>query len=182
LKHRYQDLITLFELTFFKDYQTRLLRGSDEPVYLPIDKENSFHQVIFAHGYYSSALHEVAHWCIAGDKRRAQIDYGYWYSADGRNAQQQSAFESVEVKPQAIEWAFSVAANKSFQLSTDNIEGVQTDPSVCANNVRIQVLRYLEKGFPLRAEQFIGVLQQFYKTEPLAKHHFKAFSVEKDLA
>lgn len=182
MKHQYQDLISLFETTFFKDYQTRLVKGSDEPIYLPINDEKCFHQIVFAHGYYSSALHEVAHWCIAGTERRSQVDYGYWYSADGRNAQQQLAFESVEIRPQAIEWAFSVAANKSFRISTDNIEGEQTDPTVFANNVRKQALRYVELGFPPRAEQFIGALGQFYHTKPLSTDDFNAFSAKQDIA
>lgn len=182
MKHRYQDLIQLFESTFFNDYQTCLVKGGDEPIYLPINTDSKVHQIVFAHGYYSSALHEVAHWCIAGAQRRFQVDYGYWYSADGRNAHQQMAFESVEVKPQAIEWAFSVAANKLFRVSTDNIDGVQTDPTVFANNVRMQVLHYLEIGFPPRAEQFICALQQFYQTEVLSNNDFKVFSAEKDLA
>jgi elongation factor P hydroxylase len=182
LNHRYQDLIDLFETTFFKDYQTRLVRGTDEPIYLPTDDKINFHQIVFAHGYYSSALHEVAHWCIAGSERRTQVDYGYWYSADGRNAKQQREFESVEVKPQAIEWAFSVAANKSFRISTDNIEGEQTDPSVFKNNVKLQVLHYLDLGFPARAEQFIFALQQFYQTQTLSKNDFRCFSTVKDPA
>ncbi len=39
------------------------------------------------------------HWCIAGKARRNRVDFGYWYCPDGRDAQTQSQFEDVEVKP-----------------------------------------------------------------------------------
>ena len=42
-------------------------------------------------------------------------DYGYWYAPDGRNAEQQSAFYSVEVKPQAIEALFCEALDLTLR-------------------------------------------------------------------
>ena len=106
--HSYTDLITLFEACFSDKFNTRLVKGNDEPIYIPggvhvegYEIEN-YHQVIFAHGFFRSALHEAAHWLVAGDLRRLQVDYGYWYAPDGRSADQQTEFESVEVKPQAV--------------------------------------------------------------------------------
>ncbi|PPS58814.1 hypothetical protein CRX72_23640 [Pantoea sp. BRM17] len=64
-----------------------LIKGDDEPIYLPADAESPWHRVVFAHGFYASALHEISHWCIAGDARRQQVDFGYWYCPDGRDAQ-----------------------------------------------------------------------------------------------
>ncbi|MEA7548766.1 elongation factor P hydroxylase, partial [Salmonella enterica subsp. enterica serovar Anatum] len=43
--------------------------------------------------------YEISHWCIAGKARRELVDFGYWYCPDGRDAQTQSQFEDVEVKP-----------------------------------------------------------------------------------
>ena len=96
--HRYQDLITLFDTRLGAQYNTRLIKGQDEPLYLPAGKACSYHQIIFAHGYFASALHEISHWCIAGPARRLLEDFGYWYLPDGRNAQQQKSFEQVEIK------------------------------------------------------------------------------------
>jgi len=79
--------------------------------------------VIFAHGFYASALHEVAYWCIAGEKRRQLVDYGYWYCPDGRDIQTQHQFENVEIKPQALEWLFCVASDFPFNVSCDNLQG-----------------------------------------------------------
>ncbi|CAI6180986.1 hypothetical protein DJICPGNB_10595 [Escherichia coli] len=59
---------------------------------------------------------------IAGKRARAGY-FGYWYCPDGRDAQTQSQFEDVEVKPQAFDWLFCVAAGYPFNVSCDNLEG-----------------------------------------------------------
>ena len=150
-------LIELFNATF-STHNTRLVRGDQEPIYLPEDQVTPYHQVVFAHGYFSSALHEVAHWCIAGEARRKQVDYGYWYEPDGRNTAQQHEFERVEVKPQALEWAFSLASNHHFRVSTDNLNGATPDTAAFTEKVKQQLVEYLTRGFPKRAQQFIEVL------------------------
>ena len=150
-------LITLFNSTF-ADFNTRLVLGSDEPIYLPASKHCSYHQIVFANGFFSSALHEVAHWCIAGEKRRLLEDYGYWYCPDGRDTQQQLDFEKVEIKPQAIEWAFTEAAGRQFQVSTDNLNGAEPDREGFTANVAAQLAHYKQDGFPHRAQRFISAL------------------------
>ena len=172
--HQYQDLVQLFERSFFLQYNTRLVKGDDEPVYLPENKHCHFNQVVFAHGYFASALHEIAHWCLAGINRRELEDYGYWYVADGRDQEQQQAFEKVEIKPQAIEWAFCIAAGKTFDVSTDNLSGTGvTDRIAFKANVYHQVLKYLAQGFPNDAQTFIRVLARYYKTPwPLTPERF----------
>ena len=170
--HIYQDLIGLFNKTFTETENTILVRGDDEPIYIPAKNASEHHQIVFAHGYFASALHEIAHWCIAGKKRRLLEDYGYWYSPDGRDTDQQAEFEKVEVKPQAIEWAFSVAAGKAFSVSTDNLNGAPADTQGFQSAVKQQVLWYLEHGFPPRAAQFIRVLQAFYQTTNLDRELF----------
>ncbi|ALS97708.1 elongation factor P hydroxylase [Lacimicrobium alkaliphilum] len=162
--HHYQDLIRLFDGQFAASHNTRLIKGDDEPVYLPADAAIPYHRIIFAHGFYASALHEIAHWCLAGPRRRLLEDYGYWYCPDGRNAEQQAEFEQVEIKPQAIEWAFCIASGKEFKVSTDNLNGVEPDRAAFTARVQAQALSYLESGFPERARQFIQALQRFYAT------------------
>jgi hypothetical protein len=173
LEHHYQDLITLFDRQFFSYYNTRLIKGSDEPLYAPADDKCDYHQVIFAHGYYASALHEISHWCIAGKARRLLEDFGYWYEPDGRNEQQQKSFEQVEIKPQALEWAFCVAAQKKFNVSADNLNGATADTVTFKKAVYQQILVYLKNGFPKRGQQFINALANFYRTPlPLTKEQF----------
>ena len=157
-------LMSLFDETFYERFNTRLIRGDDEPVYLPAGSGKPYHQIVFAHGFFSSALHEIAHWCIAGARRRLLEDYGYWYCPDGRDASQQAEFELVEVRPQAIEWALTVAAGRRFQVSTDNLNGAEPDREGFTRAVRTQLNEYLEKGFPPRAEMFINALRQTFNT------------------
>lgn len=124
----------LFDTCFLDKYNTRLCGGGDEPVYLPAKDDQDYHRLIYRADYTASALHEVAHWCIAGPQRRRQVDFGYWYFPDGRSAQQQRAFEQMEVKPQALEWIFSEALGLRFQLSTDNLNGGGSSSSASADD------------------------------------------------
>ncbi|WP_206484502.1 elongation factor P hydroxylase [Thalassotalea sp. G2M2-11] len=179
MSHNYQDLIGLFEQTFYANYRTKLIKGDDEPIYLPANEQCPYHQIVFAHGYFSSALHEIAHWCIAGAERRLQEDFGYWYIPDGRTAEQQQTFEQVEIKPQAIEWAFCQAAKKKFYVSADNLHGAQADTTSFKHHVYQQVKQYLQTGFPPRAQMFIEALARFYHVElPLT---IEQFQLDKDL-
>src|SRR5260221_12609733 len=100
--HHTLDLITIFNSCFLEEYNTQLVKGIDEPLYLPADENRPHHTLFFAHGFFASALHECSHWLIAGESRRKQVDFGYWYEPDGRTTLQQKLFQSVEVKPQAM--------------------------------------------------------------------------------
>jgi len=160
----YSQLIKLFNGLFKASHQTVLELGDDEPIYLPRSEDQAFHRIIFAHGYFSSALHEIAHWCVAGKKRRQLIDFGYWYKPDGRTEAEQRAFEQVEVKPQALEWAFSSACGHKFQFSADNLNGDVGDMSRFKTAVRTQLGQYLLEGFPKRAALLIEAMTARYGT------------------
>jgi elongation factor P hydroxylase len=150
----------LFNDLFRDPYRTVLVKGGEEPEYVPADNANGFSQIIFAHGYYASALHEISHWCIAGVERRTLRDYGYWYCPDGRTRSQQQAFETLEVKPQALEWLFSAAVGSWFHVSVDNLSGDgAVDEAAFRNNVLNQAERYLTHGMPKRAEEFFHALR-----------------------
>ncbi|HET8800194.1 MAG TPA: elongation factor P hydroxylase [Marinobacter sp.] len=155
----------LFNDLFRETCRTILVRGGDEPEYRPATGPDELARVRFAHGYYASALHEISHWCIAGEHRRTLHDYGYWYCPDGRTASQQLAFEQAEVKPQAIEWLFSVAAGSRFHISVDNLAGQgAADDSGFRQRVTDQAERYLARGLPQRAQAFLDTLTTFYGT------------------
>ena len=98
--------------------------------------------------YLSSAFHEIAHWCIAGDQRRQLVDFGYWYQPDGRTTAQQAQFEQVEIKPQAVEWHLSVAAGHRFNLSADNLNGECGASEQFAKAVASQARDYKNAGLP----------------------------------
>lgn len=162
--HQYEDLITIFNACFTSEYNTRLVRGEDEPLYRPANLTQPYHAIFFAHGFFSSALHECAHWLIAGEKRRQLVDFGYWYAPDGRSAEQQVLFQQVEVKPQAMEWILSVAAGHPFQLSIDNLDAPPVDTRTFEQAVYQQVKTYCNEGLSERASLFRQALCRFYGT------------------
>ncbi len=164
MNHRLEDVTALFDGLFQPTYGTRLVRGGDEPLYLPADAESPFHRVIFARGFYASALHEISHWCIAGARRRQLEDYGYWYLPDGRDATQQRDFEAVEVAPQALERLFSEACGRPFHISVDNLGGeVEVDRDAFQARVTARAERYEREGLPRRAAAFRHALHCFYR-------------------
>ena len=178
------DLQQIFSACFRQQYNTELVIGNDEPIYLPagisdigIDAQD-YAQVVLAHGFFNSALHEIAHWCLAGERRRQLVDFGYWYCPDGRSAEQQKAFQNVEIKPQAIEWAFSLACGRPFRPSCDNLNGDefgnQPDVERFWQDIYCQAEVYLQQGFPSRAEVFIKALADHYgQPYPLQLQQFK---------
>lgn len=158
------EVTALFDGVFFERYQTRLVKGEDEPLYRPADEQTPYHQIIFAHGFFASALHEISHWCIAGAERRKQEDYGYWYLPDGRNAEQQLAFEKAEIAPQALESLFAEASGREFHVSIDNLGGdVEVDREVFQEKVFNRARRYEREGLPKRAAAFCHALRAYYQ-------------------
>ena len=158
-----QHLVEIFDQTFAASYHTELVAGGDEPLYSPAQGHQRA-RIVFAHDYFSSALHEISHWLIAGAERRQMEDYGYWYAPDGRDASQQAAFEKVEVSPQALEWILTKACGKPFRLSLDNLSGDSGDCKVFAEAVLQRVGRYAEQGLSERATQMRQALVDFYNT------------------
>jgi elongation factor P hydroxylase len=173
--HCYQDVIDIFNSCFFEQYNTRLVKGLDEPLYLPADENRPHNELFFAHGFFASALHESSHWLIAGAERRKQVDFGYWYVPDGRTKDEQTLFQSVEVKPQAMEWILSKAAQFRFRVSIDNLNGSETESSTFKQAVYNQVKTYCQKGLSTRAETFRRALSQFYQSNPTLRVQDFAF-------
>lgn len=163
-EHSIETLIELFNDTFSQSRKTRLICCEPEPIYRPADENTPYHRIVFAHGFFASALHEIAHWCVAGKERRLLEDFGYWYEPDGRSAERQAEFEKVEVKPQALEWIFSQSANFSFHFSADNLEGDAHPSEEFMQNVYLQVQDYLTNGLPNDAKQWSNALINHYRS------------------
>jgi elongation factor P hydroxylase len=151
----------VFNDCFALSHNTRLSGGADEPFYLPGTAPGVPHSLNYRADYFASALHEVAHWCIAGSQRRQQLDFGYWYTPATRSADQQRAFEMVECKPQALEWFFSRACSYRFQVSADNPDLANAgmlDTAAFKSTVLEQALAWQKSGLPARAEAFYAAL------------------------
>ena len=164
----------IFNTLFSESEGTVLVGGAQEPLYTP-SADLRPAQIHFRHDYASSALHEVAHWCIAGPRRRTCVDYGYWYAPDGRSAEEQHRFVQVEARPQALEWLFSLACGIPFRVSIDNLDA---PPDARAERaLREAVLRearqFLHGALPARAARFYDALrEEFTPGLELTSSHF----------
>lgn len=172
--HRLEDVTALFDGLFLQRFNTRLVRGGDEPLYLPAGTDCPHHRLIFARDFYASALHEISHWCIAGERRRLLEDYGYWYLPDGRDAEQQRRFEAAEVAPQALEMLFSRACGLGFHVSVDNLGGEEVDREAFLARVAARAARYEREGLPPRAEAFHAALTAFYQHDLVLEEAVRA--------
>lgn len=159
--HDCRDLIRLFDDLFAEAHHVRLRGGADEPLYEPAAGHRPA-MIHFRADYFASALHEVAHWCTAGARRRRLQDYGYWYAPDGRDASAQAAFEQAEVGPQALEWLFAEACGYPFRPSLDNLDGGSVSKGRFEAALVAERQRRLQRGLPARAEAFRVALTAFY--------------------
>ena len=178
-QQRLQRIIKLFDTLFFDSHKTRLIGGAKEPIYLPSKTAHQPHRLLFRENYISSALHEVAHWCIAGSERLLKEDFGYWYQPDGRSSTQQRQFESVEVKPQALEWMFSIACGQRFTISADNLGATEAADMVANHAFKMAVIEqstaWCQTGqMPSRAKTFINALvATFGSGDPCNPQHYQ---------
>lgn len=145
-----------FNECFTDRYNTVLLGGAEEPLYEPAD---DVHRIWYRSDYASSALHEAAHWLIAGPARRRVRDYGYWYEHE-RDADTQRRFELAEKRVQALECILSEAAGVDFRVSCDNFDESTLDLERFRGEVREEVRGWLERGLPPRAARFERALTE----------------------
>jgi elongation factor P hydroxylase len=150
----------VFADCFGGEERTRLVGGAEEPLYQPAAAPGHWHTIHYRADYPASALHEVAHWCIAGPARRRLRDYGYWYAPDGRDAAAQRDFEAVEARPQGLEWLFAQGCGLPFRLSLDNLDGELSaaDRERFAAAVAAEALAWQARGPRGRAGRFLAAL------------------------
>jgi len=104
----------------------KIIGGAGEPFYeAPSDGPEA--KLYFRSNYPRSLLHEMSHYCLAGNRRRKMDDFGYWYSPCGRSSEEQYQFELVEARPQGLEKAMCEIVGLDFLPSLDDFSG--SDPS-----------------------------------------------------
>lgn len=161
----------VFEHSFRDEFNTQLQGGYAEPLYQPALDCDTPACIAYSRDYFASALHEVAHWCIAGAQRRLLVDYGYWYAPDGRDSDQQRAFQVVEIKPQALEWIFAKACGYGFKISLDNLNsdsGEVAETRTFQQRVLTQVMHWQVQGLNSRPRRFFeGLNDEFGRATPL---------------
>jgi len=100
----------------------KIIGEAEEPFYVA-PKENVSAIIYFRSNYPRSLLHEISHYCLAGDQRRNIDDFGFWYSPCGRAAEEQRRFETVEARPQGLEKAMCEIVGIKFSPSLDDFSG-----------------------------------------------------------
>lgn len=157
-----QVIEQLFKACFFDDYQTLLIGGADEPLYQPNASAQGEHHIYYRADYVSSALHEVAHWCLAGESRLVLEDYGYWYIPEAeRTIEQQQKFMQVEAKPQALEKVFSEALGIDFKPSLDSFICDHIVEEMFQELIQKEYSNFFEQPFSERSFRFFNALQRF---------------------
>ncbi len=167
---RINQLQQVFESLFLRSENTQLKFGADEPFYQAAT-ENTKATIFCREDFFSSALHEIAHWCIAGKERRAIDDFGYWYNPEGRTAEEQTMFEQVEVKPQAIEWALSLATDQPFHFSADNLSQNIDASAEFKQKVTEQLEDYLCEQLPPRAQKLFDALNKAFRNNKAVSYY-----------
>lgn len=152
----------LFNRCFRDSHRTILVGGASEPLYQPPTEQEPA-RIYYTRDYFRSALHEIAHWCVAGPARRQLEDYGYWYAPDGRTPEQQREFEQVEVYPQALELIFTAACGHEFRVSADNLNGQAPNLSAFQQAVYEKSLELLRLGLPERSRLWTQALATHYR-------------------
>ena len=151
---------------WFAHHHTILVKGEHEPEYFAAT-EHEPAKIVFAHGFFASSLHEISHWCVAGKKRRLLNDFGYWYAPDGRNQSQQQQFEQVEIMPQGVECLLTLACNKRFKVSKDNLfADFDTSQSTFESDVATQAIKFWQTGEKLSTDAKL-LLNYLLKLRPL---------------
>ncbi|MFK7912570.1 MAG: elongation factor P hydroxylase [Pseudomonadales bacterium] len=155
-------IVAVFESCFLESHGTRCCGGAREPLYVP--RSPAAHaQLSFRGDFAASALHEISHWCLAGERRRLLPDFGYHYVAAPRSAAAQVQFLQFEVLPQALESTFADAAGVSFSYSFDDVDDrfVQLRPGfqLAVDSAKQQLPRgYLQTLAGARARRFLQAL------------------------
>jgi len=147
-----------FNATLGRQHHVRLVGGAAEPLYLP--GEGGFATIRYTRDYPASALHELAHWCIAGPQRRRLVDYGYWYVPPPRTPAFQAAFGRVEVPVQALEYRLSDACGLPFRVSVDDVDAPPDSGTGFAAAVQ-RAAGAPESSLPCRARALLAVLVDF---------------------
>ncbi len=149
-----------FNETFARSHGCVMVGGAPEPRYLP--ERQSPHRAIlrYRENFAASALHEAAHWCIAGHRRRSMVDFGYWYAPPPRSDDVQTRFVEVEARVQALERFFSQRIGLEFQPSIDDVSQVDDAAlSRFSSAIDLAAARMCAAGLPPRARHFSEALE-----------------------
>lgn len=132
-----------------------LLGGADEPLYEPATLGRPA-LIRYRQDFAQSALHELAHWCIAGAARRALADYGYWYQPPPRDPAMRARFFAVESRVQGLERILAHVCGVRFHVSLDD---PGSDPLDFEARVAWSTQCWLRRELPTRTQVVLHALE-----------------------
>ena len=140
----------------------RVEGGAPEPFY-QAPKKNSPAILFFRDDHIRSLFHELAHYSLAGSKRRTIDDFGFWYVPCGRDTYEQQRFEEVEARPQGLEKLFCEIWHIPFSPSLDDFSGHPISNTFIENleNAYIE----MKERPPTTAKRVIEGMYHFVKTD-----------------
>ncbi len=136
-------------------YHAHLQGGADEPLYEPA-RPGAPALIHYRQDFAQSALHELAHWCIAGAARRALPDYGYWYQPPPRNPAMRARFFAVESRVQGLERLLAHVCGVRFHVSLDD---PGSDPQDFEARVAASTRAWLMRELPARTQAVLQALE-----------------------
>ena len=152
------QIAQVFNDCFQVEYAIRLVGGGAEPLYTPAADAHQG-RLVYREDFAASALHEAAHWCIASDKRRTLIDFGYDYIPPPRSDEQQEMFFRLELKVQSLERKFAAAAGVEFRVSADNLNADIQSFACSVRRYGVTTDAWLQTPTGQRAATFIAALR-----------------------
>jgi hypothetical protein len=154
----------VFNREFLEGHRTLMCGGGAEPLYQPA-VGSAPARIVFTHDFPASALHEAAHWCLAGPSRRLRRDYGYWYVPGPRDTRQRAAFFAAEATVQALEAIFATACGVRFVVSADDFAAAPTELEAFARRVDEKIAARRVGGLPARGRRFLDALIAEFRHE-----------------
>jgi len=130
-----------------------MVGGGAEPLYEPACGAQPA-RIVYTIDYPASALHEAAHWCIAGATRRRLRDYGYSYAPGPRTPASRAAFFASECDVQAVEALLAEACGVRFVVSADDFAASDAELAAFERSVRAAIEQRRARGLPARAARF----------------------------
>lgn len=147
-----------FNRLFGVSHRVCMTGGGAEPLYEPALPDRAA-RIVFTADYPASALHEAAHWCLAGAARRCLRDYGYSYLPGPRDPASRAAFFASECDVQAIEALFAEVCGVRFVVSADDFEASPAEIEAFEGKVRRAIALRRTGGLPPRAALLRDALQ-----------------------
>jgi hypothetical protein len=158
----------VFNAQFLVTHNTMMSGGAAEPLYEPaVGSQPS--RILFTYDYPASALHEAAHWCLAGRARRGLRDYGYWYVPGPRNTQQRREFFAAEAPVQALEAIFAQACNVRFVVSADDFAASPEELEEFTGHIEQRIAQRRQR-LPERARSFAEALTRAFANTRALEH------------